>query len=53
MSAEQQIEALAFLIEKKIVRYEPKTETFHLVRSPSAEALKSLARELASREPSN
>lgn len=49
MTAELQIEALAFLIEKKIVSYDPATDTYRLVREPTVRERRSLAKELANR----
>ena len=48
MSAELQVEALAFLIEKKIVSYDRATDTYRLIRRPSAKERRSLSKQLAS-----
>lgn len=46
MSAELQVEALAFLIEKKIVTYDRGTDTYRLLRRPSAQERRSLSKHL-------
>lgn len=46
MSAEFQVEALAFLIEKKIVTYDRGTDTYRLLRRPSAQERRSLSKHL-------